>query len=513
MSDRLIQEEGRTDNRSEMPQAGTAGDTRYYTGIDWTALIFRLLENIHWILLSAILCAVVTGLYVWACVKPIYQATAKIYIAGSETTISLSDIQLGSSLATDYQEAFKIWHVHELVDEKLGLDYSYSKLSDMVSVYSPSGSHILYINAQSSDPQEAKLLADTYATVVQDFIADKMELRRPQLIQVAQVPTRPISPNIRTDILIALLVGGFLAAAIVILLYLMDDRVRTSDDIEKATGLATLGMLMKQAPETLRAASTRAGGAPPSGAHSVVIRSSLSLGYAGDEAINAICSAITFAGKNMKRIAVTSCGVDDGKTFVAMHIARGMADRGERVLVIDGDLRKASITAQYRIRHASIGLAHLLSGQCELKDAIYSTNIPNLFLLPAGESIMTPLPLLTSPDFERLMDYVARAYDHVIVDTPPVGVVIDAAEVAKRCDGSLLVLEYNKHTKGALRDMQKALEQTRTPVIGCVLNKVVPKRLSPKGYYYRYSDNYGYYASDKASRNQKGRSSRRGRKK
>ena len=513
MSDTFNHEEDRVDSRSGLSQAGAAGDIKYYTGIDWAALIFRLLENIHWILLSAALCAALAAIYVRGCVTPIYQATSKIYIAGSETTISLSDIQLGSSLATDYQEAFKIWHVHEMVDEKLGLDYSYSRLSDMVSVYSPTGSHILYINIQSPNPEEAKLLADTYATVVQDFIANKMELRRPQLIQVAQLPTRPISPNIRSTIMTALLAGGFVAAAVVILLYLLDDRIRTSDDIEKATGLATLGQLMKQTPESIKDAASHISDIPPSGAHSVLIRNSLSLGYAGDEAINAICSAITFAGKNMKRIAITSYGVDDGKTFVAMHIARGMADRGERVLVIDGDLRKASITAQYGIRHASIGLAHLLSGQCELQDAIYTTNIPNLSLLPAGESIKTPLPLLTSPDFDQLMDYAARTYDHVIVDTPPVGVVIDAAEVAKRCDGSLLVLDYNKQTKGALRDMQKALEQTRTPIIGCVLNKVVPRRLSPRQYYYRYSDHYGYYASDKTSGDKKGKPDRRGNKK
>ena len=199
----MIDPERRNNRESEtstLQQTDLSTGAKYYTGIDWASLFFRLLEKIHWILLTALVCAAATGIYVKTCVTPVYQATSKLYIAGSEATISLSDIQLGSSLATDYQEAFNIWHVHEMVDERLGLDYSYSKLSGMISVYSPSGSHILFINARSEDPEEAKLLADTYAAVVQDFIADKMELRRPQLIQVAQVPTSPVSPRLTLSI-------------------------------------------------------------------------------------------------------------------------------------------------------------------------------------------------------------------------------------------------------------------------------------------------------------------------
>lgn len=486
------------DNFPQQPNE-TGKDTRYYTGIDWGALFLVLLENIHWILIAAFVCAAATGLYVRSYVTPIYQATSKIYIAGSEATISLSDIQLGSSLAADYQEAFHIWHVHEMVDEKLGLNYSYSKLGGMVSVYSPSGSHILYINVQSPDPEEAKLLADTYAEVVQDFIDEKMDLRRPQLIQVAQLPTSPISPNLKSSVIKAFAVGGLLAAAVIVFLHLLDDKIRTGDDVEKATGLPTLGVLMKQTPK--KEAFDQTNFARPANARNYAeIQGSLALDYTGSESVNAICSAIMFAGKNMKRIAVTSHEADNGKTFLAVRIAKSMADRGKKALLIDGDLRKNSITGQYRVKHTSAGLAHLLSGQCALEDAVYQTNIPNLFLMPAGAVIQAPLPLLTAPDFELLMDHLEGIFDFVIVDTPPVGIVIDAAEIAKRCDGSLLVLEYNKQTKGALRYMHRLLEQTQTPVIGCVINKVVMKKLSQKRYYYHYGSYDSYGKSDRAKK-------------
>ena len=140
----------------------------------------RLLGKIHWIALSAVLGGMLAWLGVTFFVTPVYQATSKLYIAGSEDAISMSDIQLGSVLAVDYQEVFKIVDIHETVLQRLGLGYSPAQIAKMVSVSNPSGSHLLYINAKSSDPQEAKRIADAYAEVVQEYIVDRMELRKPQ---------------------------------------------------------------------------------------------------------------------------------------------------------------------------------------------------------------------------------------------------------------------------------------------------------------------------------------------
>ena len=129
--------------------------------IDLLALFFRFLEKIHWILLTALAGAAIAGVLVYRVITPVYQATSKIYIVGSDTTISLSDLQIGSNLAADYQEVFKNWHVHELVDKRLNLDYSYTQLSSMISVSNPQGTHVLYVRANSPDPQEAKMIAVT----------------------------------------------------------------------------------------------------------------------------------------------------------------------------------------------------------------------------------------------------------------------------------------------------------------------------------------------------------------
>ena len=493
--------ENRNQNDIEVRPAGTRPDPiRYYSGIDWTSLLLRLLGKIHWIALSAVLGGMLAWLGVTFFVTPVYQATSKLYIAGSEDAISMSDIQLGSVLAVDYQEVFKIVDIHEMVLQRLGLGYSPAQIAKMVSVNNPSGSHLLYINAKSSDPQEAKRIADAYAEVVQEYIVDRMELRKPQILETAQTPSAPVSPD-KTGIALKSAFGCALAAAaVVVLLFLLDNKIRTSEDVEKATGLATLGMLAKQndSPDFLRSRHREETDEAP---HTARIVKDLALDFAGDEAINAICSNIAFAGKKIKRIAVTSYNASSGKTYLSLRIACSMAARGKTVLLIDADLRKSILVSQYRIENVNEGLAHYLSGQCELADAVYQTNLPGLYLLPAGKLVKTPLPLLTSEDFAYMMDYVSKEFDMVVVDTPPAGAVIDAAEIAKHCDGTLLVLDHNRVTREELQQLQRTMEQTGTPIIGCVINNVTLNKLDQKRYYYQYS--YGEYGEGSGRRRKK----------
>lgn len=214
--------------------------------IDLVALFYRYLEKIHWILLTALIGAAIAGVLVFKVITPIYQATAKIYIVGSDTTISLSDLQIGSNLAADYQEVFKNWHVHELVDKRLNLDYSYTKLASMLTVTNPSNTHVLYVSIKSENPEEAKLIADTYAQVAREFIAAKMDMREPNIFEEAKLPTVPVSPSKTRDIIIGFLVGALLAMAVVTVKFLGDDRIMSGEDIEKVGNLSVLGLIPLQ---------------------------------------------------------------------------------------------------------------------------------------------------------------------------------------------------------------------------------------------------------------------------
>ena len=133
-----------------------------------------------------------------------------------------------------------------VIKANLNLDYSYSKLGGMISITNPQNTHVLYVNVKSPDPQEAKIIADTYAQVAREFIAAKMDMREPNVFEEARVPTTPVSPSKTRDVIIGFLGGALLAMAIIAIKFFSDDRILTSEDITKVGNLATLGLVPLQ---------------------------------------------------------------------------------------------------------------------------------------------------------------------------------------------------------------------------------------------------------------------------
>ena len=222
--------------------------TQEVVEIDLVELLVRFLDKWYWIVISALVCTVLFGVYTFRFVTPQYQSTAKLYVVNSKNAaINLSDLQIGNYLAKDYQEVFRNWHVHERVIEELNLPYTYSQLNRMVSVNNPSDTRILYINVTSPKPEEAKIMADTYAKVACEFIAVKMDQEQPNVFEEARVPTTPSSPNKTRNLLIGFLLGALIAIAVITIQFISDDRVRTPEDIEKLLGLPTLGVVTEQA--------------------------------------------------------------------------------------------------------------------------------------------------------------------------------------------------------------------------------------------------------------------------
>ena len=215
--------------------------------IDLKALLSRLLDKWWIIALSAIVCAVVFAVYSFMFASPSYEATAKLYVVSSkDSVINVSDFQISNYLAEDYVEVFKNWHVHERVLDKLGLDYTYTQLNSMIEVSNPSGTRILCIKATSGSAEEAQLLANTYAEVSKEFISVTMETTEPTTFEEALLPTSPSSPNKTKNTMVGFILGGLLACAVITVLFMLDDYVRTADDVEKYLGLPVLGVMMLQ---------------------------------------------------------------------------------------------------------------------------------------------------------------------------------------------------------------------------------------------------------------------------
>ena len=234
----------RTDLSERLAPAVTPPSDNTEVEIDLLELFYRLLESWKLILAVAIAGAIIMGVYSFYFITPMYQATAKLYVVNSkDSAVNLSDLQIGAYLTKDYREVFQAWEVHERVIQNLGLDYTYDQLSKIISVSNPSDTRILYITATTADPQHSADLANEYAAVSRQYISDMMSTDEPNIMSVALRPTKPVSPNKTRNVMIGFLLGGVLMAGIITVRFMMDDKVKTSDDISRYVDLPTLAIV------------------------------------------------------------------------------------------------------------------------------------------------------------------------------------------------------------------------------------------------------------------------------
>ena len=214
------------------------------TEIDPIELIRQILAHIGMILFIAILCTALAGVYTFYYVTPVYESTAKLYVLNSgDSAINLSDLQVGSYLASDYIEVFNTWEVHAMVIQNLGLTYSTDHMQDMLSISNPSNTRILYITVTSADPQEAMEIANEYANVAIQFISKTMATEEPNIMSEALTPTYPTSPKKTLNLMFGFVFGLFISIAFITLRFVIDDKIKTADDIRKYSNLSVLSVV------------------------------------------------------------------------------------------------------------------------------------------------------------------------------------------------------------------------------------------------------------------------------
>lgn len=215
--------------------------------VDLVALMYRLLEKAKWLIAAALLGAILAGVFTVNFVTPMYKSTAKLYVLNSkDSAININDLNIGEKLAEDYVQVFKNWHVHEKVISSLNLPYSYTEIQKMLSISIPSSTRIIQITVTSADPQEARNIAMAYAEFAPAFIEAKMETDRPNIFEEARVPVEPSSPNKLRNVILGFIAGMMVAAIIVIIQFIVDDRIRNAEALEKRLGLPVLGMMPVQ---------------------------------------------------------------------------------------------------------------------------------------------------------------------------------------------------------------------------------------------------------------------------
>ena len=190
-----------------------------------------------------------------------------------------------------------------------------------------------------------------------------------------------------------------------------------------------------------------------------------------EEYYNALRTNIKLSGNNLKVIAVTSVDPSEGKSTTSTNIAWAFARAGYKTLLIDADIRNSVMSGVFKSREKITGLTDYLAGTQDLSHGLCETDVENLFVVQSGAVSPNPTALLQSANFERMIETLRKYFDYIIVDTAPIGVVIDAAIIVQKCDASVLVAEAGVAKRREVQKAKSQLEHTGKPFLGVVLNK------------------------------------------
>ncbi|MSP59298.1 MAG: polysaccharide biosynthesis tyrosine autokinase [Myxococcales bacterium] len=318
-------------------------------------------------------------------------------------------------------------------------------------------------------------------------ISGSLRTNNIRLLDAALVPRVPSRPNRGQNILLAIVLGLVLGMGLVIALELLDNTVKSQDDIENGLGLPLLGIL-----PSIPSPVTE--GIDPQAVAQRDLYVAQSPGSAVSECARSIRTSLLFASPDrpFKVLLIASTGPREGKTTTAVGIGITMAQSGNRVLIIDGDLRRPRIHRTFGVP-SSAGLSTLILGESTIEEAVKNTGIERLFIMPAGPVPPNPAELLQSERYGDVIKALSERFDRIIIDSPPVGVVTDALVMSARADGIVLVLRSGITQKKLVYRTRRTLLDIKAHIYGAVLNDVdLTTRAGQYYYYYRY----GYYPAN-----------------
>ncbi len=297
----------------------------------------------------------------------------------------------------------------------------------------------------------------------------------------ALAPTTPVSPSLRFNLAVAIFLALLLGIGVIFLSVFLDRTVKTTADAQVASGVPVLGVIpmlgaigdnknrdlyVHEHPKSLVAESCRS------------LRT------------NILFSA---ADRSLKTLMVSSANQREGKTTTVIYLGTTMAQSGQRVLLIDTDMRRPRLHESTGVPRQS-GLSNLILGDKSYEDVIKTTEIPNLFVLPCGPLPPNPAELLMTNRFKAVLAELATRFDRVILDSPPVQAVTDAVVLSKLVDGVILVVRADKTLREDVKRSSRQIHDVGGSIFGVIVNEVNTSDRS----YYSYGYNYGYGQDSKA---------------
>ncbi|MEJ5197537.1 MAG: polysaccharide biosynthesis tyrosine autokinase, partial [Anaerolineae bacterium] len=487
----------------------------------------QLVRKWLWLIVLCTAVAAVAAYVVSKNSTPIYQASTKLLVnqsSSNQANLAYQDILMSQQLARTYANLLADRPVVEATAQRLGLPTDQKTLNSLqssISVTPIRDTQLLEVKVEGPDPELIALIANTLPEV---FIAQNQQLQlgrvsglkssleteianvqediartqaslaaatddaqrqryeaslaqyrstlsslvnNYQQIRLAEVqatnnvvvvkpavaPQTPIRPRTATNVLLAAVVGAMIAAGAAFLIEYLDDTIKSPDDVARVSGLSTLGAIarLKDAGAQRQLIAWMHSKAPES------------------EAYRTLRTNIQFSSvdKPVRTLVVTSSGPSEGKSTTAANLAIVMAQTGQKVVLVDADLRRPVLHKTFGVpNNVGITTALLAGDEVDLESYLQPTEIDNLMIITSGPIPPNPSELLGSQRMKHIVDRLAQSADIVIFDTPPVLVVTDAAVLSRQTDGVLLIADAGGTREPALAHAVEELRKTGANILG-----------------------------------------------
>lgn len=434
-------------------------------------------------------------IYSFAYNKPKYKSYTKIALtqvstegdSSSTNSITQTDITMNKNLVDTYNEVIKSKKVLREVIQNLALDIEHEELAKMITTTAADNSTILKIEVVSLDAQFSKDVANEIAKVFSKQVKEIYNISNVNILDEAEKTDVPYNINHVKDMVIFTILGVFVSAGLVLVVYMLDTTIKQEEDIEEHTQLPSLGTIPLLEKEDGK-------GKSKSKRREKSIEKRLNgVDMPTTEAFRTLRTNLTFAQKNqkMKNILVTSSYSGEGKSYVSSNLAVALARSNKKIVIIDADMRKGRQNAIFKVGNSK-GLSNFLSeakvvNTETVSKYIKTTGIPDVHIITSGDRPTNPSELLSSRKMIQLLQILDEIYDMVIIDGTPSILVSDSIAIAKYVDNVIVVVAHKVTKIDNLLKVKKLLENVGAKITGVVLNKY-PIEESSYGEKYYYSD-------------------------
>ncbi|MFW0149665.1 polysaccharide biosynthesis tyrosine autokinase [Mycobacterium sp. smrl_JER01] len=446
-----------------------------------------------WVIIAVTTVAGVLGAVVLTLVTtPMYQASTRLFVSTTSGS-SLSDIYQGNRLSQErvvsYAELLMGETLAQRTIDKLGLDMRAAQLQENVRATAKPDTVLIDVRVLDASPVRARDVANTLSD---EFVSMVRELETPEngtvpdsrvvVEQRASIPDHPVVPKTVRNITGGFALGLLLGLAFAVLRDVLDNTVKSRDDLESTTGVGLVGSIPMDKDRRRQPA----------------------ISFDTDNSV--IAESFRKLRTNLKFLAVddpprvmvfTSSMPHEGKSTTAINTALALAEAEHNVVLIDGDMRRPTL-AKYLDLVGAVGFSTVLSGGASLSDALQRTRFPGLTVLTSGAVPPNPSELLGSQSARKLLAELREKFDYVIVDSTPLLAVTDAAILAAGADGVLIMTKFGQTKREQLTHAVSSLQSVGAPLLGAVFT-MMPTRGRDS-----YSYNYTYYGQGNATKRSSG---------